>query len=77
MLDDTKASNPTNTRLIPATQWADVHPWPSLGGLRHLIFHAKDNGFDRVVKRAGRRVLIDEKAFFEWMEKTNDVKGVE
>lgn len=54
-------------RLIPVPKWNDHHQWPPQGGLRHLIFHAKTNGFDRVIRRAGRRVLIDEQAFFEWI----------
>jgi len=53
-------------RLIPANEWQKYHVWPPKGGLRHLIFHEKTNGFDRVVRRCGRRVLIDEAAFFEW-----------
>ena len=54
------------TRLIPGDEWPQHHPWPPIGGLRHLIFHAEKNGFSTVVKRLGRRVLIDEAAFFEW-----------
>lgn len=54
------------TRLIPVTDWCRYHPWPPLGGLRHLIFNATTNGFDAVVRRCGRRVLIDEQAFFDW-----------
>lgn len=45
--------------------------WPPQGGLRHLIFHAKDNGFHHVIKRVGRRILLDEGAFFEWVSKQN------
>ena len=56
------------TRLIPVPRWNDHHEWPPQGGLRHLIFNAKSNGFDQVIKRAGRRVLLDEHAFFEWVE---------
>jgi hypothetical protein len=37
--------------------------------MRHLIFFAKANGFDAVVRRVGRRVLIDEAAFFVWVGK--------
>lgn len=55
-----------NTRLIPATKWQEFHPWPPVGGLRHLIFNAHRNGFGVVVRRVGRRVLIDEAAFFQW-----------
>lgn len=54
-------------RLIAVTDWTKYHSWPPLGGLRHLVFNEKTNGFDRVIKRVGRRVLIDEDAFFEWV----------
>lgn len=54
--------------LIPVTKWNEKHPWPSIGGLRHLIFNAKTNGFNGVIRRVGRRVLIDEGAFFNWIE---------
>ena len=56
------------TRLIPAAKWNDFHPWPPKGGLRHLIFNEKQNGFQKVVRRVGRRVLIDEAQFFEWVQ---------
>lgn len=56
----------TQQQLIPVTQWNTRHPWPSVGGLRHLIFFSASNGFDKVVCRIGRRVLINEAAFFEW-----------
>jgi hypothetical protein len=63
-------SEPSSTtfRLIPVMDWAKHHPWPPVGGLRHLIFNAKSNGFDAVVRRIGRRVLIDEVKFFAWVE---------
>lgn len=57
-----------NTRLIPANQWPRYHAWPPVGGIRYLIFHSKTNGFDVVIKRVGRRVLIDESAFFAWVD---------
>lgn len=62
-------------RLIPVAKWREFHPWPSEGGLRHLIFYAKTNGFDAVVRRAGRRVLIDEQAFFAWLDSRQDEGG--
>jgi len=62
-------SNRTTKRLIPAAQWNDFHVWPPRGGLRHLIFYSKTNGFDAVVRRVGRRILIDEEAFFVWVAK--------
>ncbi len=59
-------------RLIPLTEWPKYHSYPSLGGLRHLVFHANQNGFDKVVKRIGRRVLIDELAYFQWVDSINN-----
>ena len=59
----------TSTNLIPASEWPKRHAWPPIGGLRHLIFHAKSNGFEAVIRRVGRRVLIDEVAFFEWVDR--------
>ena len=61
------ATDETCTRFIPVTEWNDYHPWPPHGGLRYLIFHADRNGFSRCVRRVGRRVLIDERAFFAWV----------
>lgn len=57
-----------NARLIPATAWAQHHAWPPIGGLRHLIFFANTNGFHKVIRRVGRRVLIDEAAFYAWVD---------
>lgn len=61
-------------QLIPVTQWHEHHPWPPIGGLRHLIFFSKTNGFNQVIRRVGRRVLIDEAAFFEWASKQGGAK---
>jgi len=55
------------TRLIPLTDWNQHHAWPPIGGLRHLVFFERTNGFHQVVRRVGRRVLIDEAAFFTWV----------
>lgn len=62
------------TRLIPVKDWNQYHVWPPVGGLRHLIFHAKRNGFHAVIRRVGRRVLINEREFFRWVE-YNDEAG--
>ncbi len=58
-------------RLIPVSRWNHFHPWPTQAGLRYLIFHANKNGFHKVVRRNGRRVLIDEQAFFKWIDDCN------
>ena len=64
--------NPS-TRFIPVPDWQKHHDWPPLGGLRHLIFHEHENVFHKCVRRVGRRVLIDEMAFFQWIEEQGNV----
>ena len=66
-----KCAPKKEARLIPVTKWNDYHPWPPIGGLRHLIFFEKTNGFEHCILRIGRRVLINEEKFFEWAEKAN------
>lgn len=55
-------------RLIQVTKWNDFHQWPPIGGLRHLIAEREENGFEKALKRPNRVWLIDEKAFFKWVE---------
>ena len=64
----------TSDRFVPVTHWNQRHAWPPIGGLRHLIFNAKSNGFDKVIRRVGRRVLIDEHAFFAWVNRNVSVE---
>jgi hypothetical protein len=56
-------------RFIPPNAWPDFHPWPTLGGLRYLIAHENTNGFNEVITRIGRRILISERAFRAWVAK--------
>lgn len=55
-------------RLIPIKDWPKYHAWPPAGGLRWLVFNSAKNGFEGSIRRVGARVLIDEDAFFEWVE---------
>lgn len=66
--------NESIPKLIPVTKWSKHHEFPPIGGLRHLIFHENTNGFHKCIRRVGRRVLIDESAFFEWVEAQNGGK---
>jgi len=67
----TTTLSPTHTRLIPVPRWNDHHAWPPPGGMRHLIFYAATNGFERAFVRVGRRVLVDEAAFFDCVAAMN------
>ncbi len=63
-------TQPAN-RLIPVPEWNKHHSWPPQGGLRHLIFNEKTNGFASAFKRVGRRVLVDEREFFRIVDEQN------
>ena len=59
-------------RLIPLTKWTEFHTWPTAAALRYYVFNGDFNGFNTVYKRIGRRILIDEEAFFRWIEQKNN-----
>jgi len=61
--------------FLTVRQWAEQKSWPPLGGIRHLIFHAKSNGFDAVIRRVGRTILLDEAAFTAFVERANAHRG--
>ena len=65
------------TRHIPVPDWNKFHPWPPPGGLRHLIFNRKTNGFDACLIRIGRTLLVDEQAFMAWCAKHRMSEGGE
>lgn len=52
-------------RYVPVTHWSRYYEWPSISGLRYLIFHANSNGFANAFKRVGRRVLVDTETFWD------------
>ncbi len=66
MSDDSE--NEGIRRLIPVSKFNDYHPDPTPGAIRWMIFTNKD-GFEVCVVRRGRRVLIDEEAYFKWLAK--------
>jgi len=63
---DWNAHGTGETRLILLTDWPKFHPWPNISSLRHLVLHAQHNGFDQVMSRVGDRIVLDERAFFQW-----------
>ena len=68
--------NIKHTQLLTVNQFVEKHQFATFGGLRHLIFYSDTNGFSKVIKRIGRRILLDESAFFEWIEENNKNKEV-
>ena len=41
----------------------------TISHMRYLINHAEKNGADAFIHYLGKKILIDEKAFFEWTKK--------
>jgi hypothetical protein len=64
--------------LLTVRQFAERHPAFQQGCLRNLIFLAESrstsrgkiegNGLDAALVRIGRKVLIDEAKFFNWID---------
>ena len=54
-------------RIYSVIDFAQRHRL-ALGGIRALVFKAKQNGFHKAIRRIGRRVYLDEAAFFEWLD---------
>lgn len=54
------------SKFMTVRQWVETFGYIPEGGLRHLIFHNKD--FEkRVVKRLGRKILLDVEALEEFV----------
>lgn len=68
-------------QLFTVKQFAERYPAWSEQALRWLIFNAKDrmlakemqrgNGLECAILRQGRKVLIDEDMFLQWLENSN------
>lgn len=62
----------TERSVLTVSQLAKKHPAFREGGIRHWIFHGEKNGFKNVLRRIGRKILIDEQLFFDWLDKQNN-----
>lgn len=63
--------------LLTAKQFSEKHPAFPIGGLRYHIFNERQNGLRArgVIVRVGRKVLIDEEKFFDWLlHPSNDIR---
>lgn len=56
------------TKYLTVNQMAEKCPAFSSNSLRYHIFNETKNGLDKAIKRIGRKVLINEDLFFEWIE---------
>lgn len=60
---------------LTVNQFTDKHSAFTTGGLRALIFNESTNGLAKsgAIVRIGRKVLINESAFFVWVQLQNKV----
>ncbi|MBK9586519.1 MAG: hypothetical protein KA176_01270 [Alphaproteobacteria bacterium] len=56
------------TDYLTVKQVAQKHPAFSEASIRFHIFHEKTNGLARAIRRVGRKILINEAQFLEWIE---------
>jgi hypothetical protein len=68
----------TTPTLSTVPQFCAKHSFISQGGLRFQIFNADNNGLSSfgAIVRMGRKVLIDESRYFEWVESLREKKTV-
>jgi len=61
-------NNESAPSVLTVKLFSKKHPAFSEASIRHLIFHASSNGFERCLRRAGRKILILELEFFGWLD---------
>lgn len=64
-------NNISKPKLLTVNQFVEEHNFTTHGGMRYLIFNAKENKLEKAIKRIGRKILIDEQKFFEWINEQN------
>ena len=55
--------------FLSVNQLTQRYPSITPGMLRWWLFHRDQNGLARAVRKVGRRLLIDEGDFFDWLDK--------
>ncbi|MEM7618677.1 MAG: hypothetical protein AAF244_04765 [Pseudomonadota bacterium] len=54
--------------LLTVKQFSQKHPAFSEASLRYHIFNEESNRLSPALLRVGRKILIKEEAFFNWIE---------
>lgn len=60
----------TTSKYMTVKQWVSAFGYIPEGGIRHLIFNNASFN-QRVVKRIGKKVLLDINALESWIEEQN------
>lgn len=56
------------SQYLTVKQMAARHPAFSESSLRYHIFHEEANGLAKAIRRVGRKILINENLFLNWLE---------
>ena len=59
--------------FLTVRQLAEKYPAFSESSLRYHLFHAQTNNLERAVRRVGRKILISEPLFIEWIDRQGGV----
>jgi hypothetical protein len=59
---------PEQKNYLTVNQATAKYPFSSHASMRYNIFNAEKNGLHKAILRVGRKVLIDEEKFLEWLE---------
>lgn len=46
----------------------------NIGGVRNLIFYSETNGFNRCIRRIGKKIFIDVVEYYTWQDEINGIK---
>ena len=70
----TSSSTPPSRSIFPFKQFVTRNSCVTDGGMRYQIFEAKTNGLEQsgALIRIGRKILIDEEKYFEWLDHLQD-----
>ena len=62
-----KDFNPEPQKYFTVRQFSERHSI-SIGSLRSMIFFSKQTGFDKCLRRLGKKIFISEPDYFQYME---------
>lgn len=58
----------TTHSYMTVQQLSEKYPAFTVSGIRWALFNKEQNGLRSAVRKVGRKVLIDEAAFVDWVE---------
>jgi len=67
--------NASTSRLLTVKKAVEAGLWDTEVGLRWQIYHAKKTGLDSAIIRIGSKILIDEEAFWRWVDTHREGKA--